>query len=187
MNPYEELGLPADATDQEIKAAYRAKSKKHHPDVGGDADKFSKVSESFQILISSERRSHYDSYGSDKPEAGNKVHTIIYDMITNLYTYYDISGLDIKQECINTVQTKIADLEAEYDSKLYKIRALENSLKRVKSNLRMKGDGVNFFEVVLEDKIKTIKKELNSLEMDKSLLGEVLEYLDKFECTIMED
>ena len=39
-NYYEELGLKANATKREIKSSYRKLVKKHHPDAGGEKEKF---------------------------------------------------------------------------------------------------------------------------------------------------
>ena len=46
------LGLQADAGPDAIKAAFRQLVKRHHPDVGGSADAFRRVSEAYQQLIS---------------------------------------------------------------------------------------------------------------------------------------
>ena len=39
-NFYEELGLEKNATKSEIKSSYRSLVKKHHPDAGGDKERF---------------------------------------------------------------------------------------------------------------------------------------------------
>lgn len=50
MNPYEVLGVDRDADDEEIKSAYREKAKEHHPDQGGDAEKFKDVQEAYEQI-----------------------------------------------------------------------------------------------------------------------------------------
>lgn len=63
---YEVLGVSKNATDQEIKKAYRQLAKKYHPDVnkdpGSDA-KFKEVQEAYDILSDKQKRSNYDQYG----------------------------------------------------------------------------------------------------------------------------
>lgn len=44
-NPFEVLGLPASASEAEVKAAYRAASRRLHPDAGGSDEAFRQVSE----------------------------------------------------------------------------------------------------------------------------------------------
>ena len=54
MEYYNLLGVSRDAQDQEIKKAFRKKAMKEHPDRGGDAEKFKKISEAYEVLIDSE-------------------------------------------------------------------------------------------------------------------------------------
>ena len=52
LDPWSILGVGPDASPEEIDRAYRAKSKKHHPDLGGDEWAFRIVARSFEILRS---------------------------------------------------------------------------------------------------------------------------------------
>jgi hypothetical protein len=52
LDPRSILGVRSDATLEEIERAFRAKSKKHHPDLGGDEWAFRVVARSFEILKS---------------------------------------------------------------------------------------------------------------------------------------
>lgn len=45
MDPFEVLGLPPTASPEQIRAAFRAKSRRVHPDVGGDARAFQQLVE----------------------------------------------------------------------------------------------------------------------------------------------
>jgi len=77
---YEILGVQRQATDKEIKAAYRRLARKVHPDVNpGDAraeERFKEISEAFAVLSDPEKRAKYDrggheAFGSDfDPFAG---------------------------------------------------------------------------------------------------------------------
>lgn len=50
-NAYTVLGLTPDADDTVVKAAYRALSKKHHPDQGGDPDEFKQINAAYEAII----------------------------------------------------------------------------------------------------------------------------------------
>jgi molecular chaperone DnaJ len=69
---YELLGVARDASDEDIKSAYRRQALKYHPDRNpGDAAaeaKFKEVTEAYQVLSDREKRAAYDRYG----EAGIK-------------------------------------------------------------------------------------------------------------------
>ncbi|KDN46107.1 TPR-like protein [Tilletiaria anomala UBC 951] len=64
---YKILGVEKSATDAEIKKAYRKESLKHHPDKGGDSEKFKLCSEAYSILSDDTKRRRYDA-GADDPE-----------------------------------------------------------------------------------------------------------------------
>jgi len=61
MDYYSILGVNKNASDKDIKSAYRKLAMQHHPDKGGDAQKFSKISEAYEILKDPVRRQEYDN------------------------------------------------------------------------------------------------------------------------------
>ena len=66
---YNVLGLKKDASDGEIKKAYRKLAMKYHPDhAKGDKsaeEKFKKISEAYAVLSDKEKRKQYDTFGSE--------------------------------------------------------------------------------------------------------------------------
>jgi molecular chaperone DnaJ len=64
MGLYEDLGVSKDAGPDEIKKAYRKLAREHHPDKGGDAEKFKKVQEAYEVLSDPEKRQNFDQFGT---------------------------------------------------------------------------------------------------------------------------
>lgn len=67
---YKILGVDKKASKADIKKAYRNLAKKHHPDKGGDAEKFKKISSAYDTLGDDKKRSQYDQFGSAGPNMG---------------------------------------------------------------------------------------------------------------------
>jgi len=67
---YKTLGVDKNASQDEIKKAFRTLAHKHHPDKGGDEKKFKEASEAYQVLSDEKKRSEYDTYGSTGPGQG---------------------------------------------------------------------------------------------------------------------
>ena len=70
MDPYSTLGVPKSATAETIKRAYKDKAKQHHPDRGGDTNKFAEISNAYDILKDPDKRAYYDHTGNTDPQAG---------------------------------------------------------------------------------------------------------------------
>ena len=68
-DPYEVLGVERDASEQQIKKAFRQLARELHPDVNAhdpDAEeKFKEAAEAYEILSDAERRATYDRYGHE--------------------------------------------------------------------------------------------------------------------------
>ena len=68
---YETLGVPRDADEKKIKAAYRKLARKWHPDLhSGKAkeqaeEKFKEINEAYEVLSDAEKRAKYDRLGSN--------------------------------------------------------------------------------------------------------------------------
>ncbi len=66
---YKILGVNKDASDADIKKAYRKLAMKYHPDHAkgdrGSEDRFKEISEAYAVLSDKEKRRQYDTYGSN--------------------------------------------------------------------------------------------------------------------------
>ncbi|WP_455443752.1 molecular chaperone DnaJ [Streptococcus salivarius] len=65
---YDRLGVSKDASQDEIKRAYRKMSKKYHPDINkepGAEEKYKEVQEAYETLSDDQKRAAYDQYGPD--------------------------------------------------------------------------------------------------------------------------
>lgn len=91
-NFYDVLGVKRDASDEEIRRAFRKLAAKYHPDAGGDEKKFKEISEAYTTLSNPEKRKEYDQMlmfggipGADFGGSGGRNRT---------YTYSNVGDVD---------------------------------------------------------------------------------------------
>ncbi|QZA88996.1 molecular chaperone DnaJ [Salinarchaeum sp. IM2453] len=72
---YEILGVSSDASEDEIKQAFREKAREYHPDVSDDPDaeeKFKKIQQAKEVLTDEEKRQIYDQVGHERFQQAQK-------------------------------------------------------------------------------------------------------------------
>lgn len=108
MNPYEVLGVPEDASQEEVKKAYRKKARENHPDLNPDdpgaAERMNKVNEAYDRIMNPEKyaRERVTQPGgagpfSGQPGQGGYTYTSgtgPYGWTTTTFTWEDIFGSD---------------------------------------------------------------------------------------------
>lgn len=71
---YEVLGVARNASEEEIKKAYKRLAKKYHPDLNPDSktaeEKFKEVNEAYEVLSDAEKRARYDQFGHAAANGG---------------------------------------------------------------------------------------------------------------------
>ncbi len=70
---YAVLGIPRNATADEIKRAYRKMARQYHPDLNHEPDaeeRFKEINEAYEVLSDPEKRAMYDRYGTVEPGMG---------------------------------------------------------------------------------------------------------------------
>lgn len=90
MSLYEELELLKNCTFEEIKHQYRHLANIHHPDKGGDIEKFKRIKFAYEVLIDPDRRKLYDETDSTaaplslRTEAVTQLSNVFFSVISNV-------------------------------------------------------------------------------------------------------
>lgn len=86
---YSTLGVAKNASQDEIKRAYRKLASQHHPDKGGDKNKFQEVQAAYAILSDEQKRAEYDNprpqFGGFGGGFGDGVHVNINDIFSQMF------------------------------------------------------------------------------------------------------
>ncbi|MDI9325606.1 MAG: J domain-containing protein [Alphaproteobacteria bacterium] len=92
MDYYKTLGVQKNATQDEIKKAFRSLAQKHHPDKGGSADQFKKINEAYQTLGDTEKRKKYDQFGSNYSQYQQNTHSDFSDIFGQGFSNVEFDG-----------------------------------------------------------------------------------------------
>jgi len=78
---YDILNIPKNASEKEIKKAYRTLTKKYHPDIckdEGAEEKFKDINEAYSVLSDSQKRAQYDQMGHNVFTSASKTSSILF-------------------------------------------------------------------------------------------------------------
>lgn len=140
---YKILGVKANASEEQIKKAYRKKVKKHHPDVGGDPEKFNQIQEAYDILSDPEKRKAYDTTGVTSTEPNNDLQVAVELVINKIR--YKIDGIENKDlltkgglllEILMSLKDEIKEQEQKITYEKERIGLLKILRKRMKTKKR---------------------------------------------------
>src|SRR5580658_10891256 len=180
---YKILDVPKDATEAEIKRAYREKAAKAHPDRrGGDAAKMAEVNTAYRILSDHSSRRRYDEGGTELPKesltqlAVKCIMQILGQIIDVVPEHHDVMEELAKQIGGNlNIHTQ---KRHEWQTKL---RKAEVHRKRIKRSAGRTAKGRNFIDDLIADKIRMAKLKIGECDYQLKILERAMELAAEFE------
>ena len=135
---YEELGVEHDASEADIRAAYRRRAKQAHPDAGGTADEFERINRAKLVLLNSSRRQKYDETGKIDDSADdslaramNVVSNVIDEVLATIERKGgDIMNFDVVEDAKRVLDGRIRTSENHIVQSRNTIKTLKNIIKR---------------------------------------------------------
>lgn len=118
MDHYSTLGVSRDASQDEIKKAYRKLAMTHHPDKGGDPAEFQKLNDAYEVLSNPDKKLQYDnpSVRSNNPFGGDFQFDQNHFDLSNIFNHIFGGGRGpaggINQKQIFRTQVSISLLDA---------------------------------------------------------------------------
>lgn len=171
---YDNLGIPRNASKDEIKKAYRKKAKKAHPDKGGTHEQFTRLLLAYNTLSDDEKRKRYDETGSDKEPV-------------NLNAAAMERMIPLVRSIINKCQQAAGafDLIALLEENVFQVRKNiegaiqknQQSIKRTREILNRIKPKENPFAPVLEADIEGFESAIESAKQEMLITDECLKIL----------
>lgn len=177
QNHYDVLGVPPDADDTTIKKAWKKRISATHPDrEGGDAEEAAAVNTAYEVLSNPARRKAFDEGKDDQPVVDQLTAFIMTHFIAVVAG--DVAGgknwIAKTRERIQAEGRK-ADLN-EIELKR-QVRGFERSIKY----LVFKGKGNPLLINVIENRIETLKKGLETVKEDRELVASAIRFLEDYD------
>lgn len=179
MSHYETLGVPKNASRDDVRKAYRKKAQKHHPDKGGKPDEFFPIQRAYDVLNDPMRREHYDATGDDtqEPDIRGMALQNIGALFIQIVEQEDVDHTNI----VGAMRDAFKKAQAAEQLQLVELRRSivkrEKALKRV----RHKGAGPNILEQMLNSDIAQRKQKMDAIEQKGLLFEEVFRVLKEYE------
>lgn len=181
MTLYDDLGVPKDASPDEIKKAHRRGVKKHHPDTGGDREQFDKVQRAFVVLYDPARREKYDRTGETEQQPDNELAKVS-ELIMQAFDKAVQNNLDRFEyvDLADSTRIILRDSLRHHEKKIQEttvgLEALEKILRRVK----YKGKKHDIIGNVLRQRIQSTRQGLDQMTRDKKMVEAAILYAKSF-------
>ena len=180
-NLYETLGVDKTASGEEIKKAYRKKSKKIHPDHGGNAMEFANVATAYRLLTNPQTRSEYDRTGDVKQFDPDKA---IYDTVAGIFyqaldkAIDDLESMDI----LEAVREHFRESSRQGKEVRKKAEGEIEKLKKASKKLKFKKTDIpNLLQNVFDNRIQDLESKSAEVERHEFICIGALKYLENFE------
>lgn len=111
------LGVDKNASEADIKKAFRKLTLKHHPDKGGDEAKFKEISAAYEVLGNPQKKELYDKYGLEGVKNGGGMSAGFED----IFSMFSGRSQNRRRKVQPTKVTVEVSLEDIYNGKLIKL------------------------------------------------------------------
>lgn len=183
MNLYEVLGVGKTSRRSTIKKAYYALAKRHHPDIGGDPEKFREAHVAYSVLRDTAKRKRYDETGAYDEDTINSEATRVMKIIVDLFQAFCDQGLAFKDD-IDAHASLVKALQDQIDIGNGALGDVREALLRYEGlrgrMMRKLDDKANVFENIIEDKIKALKQQREGIEKAVKDLTLAMEEMENY-------
>ena len=186
MSLYDDLDLPADATETQIKAAHRKAAKRHHPDAGGKREDFERVQRAALILRDPARRERYDRDGTVEDEAAvDRELQGAVSLMNEVFQAALASSPSLERtDIIGGAKAMLAESIRHVEQQQKDERKTKARFEKAAKRLRHKGKGPNMLGQIIGDKIASCQAQIDRLALNISAHKRASGLLDEYDWTV---
>jgi curved DNA-binding protein CbpA len=180
LSHYDTLGVPPDATPDQIKQAKRRAAQKAHPDKGGSDAEMAAVNRAYEVLSNAESREHYDQTGEDPGAPVDGGSMVLMQLFERAIEECD--G-DVLAFCHKKLDRALSDLKSDEDETRVVIRKLSKKRDRLKT----RDDRPNIFASLIDQKLAEKQARLRSIDRGRANAKAAKEHLAAYESTYVPE
>ena len=175
---YDDLELPKTCNAEEIKQKYRILAQLHHPDKGGDVEKFKRMKLAYEVLSDPIKREHYDSTGDHyndiniDSEVMGRLAFMVSQFVQHINPEFDDLILKMKIE-IRALQQLTTNAIIECNDLIAKFNIISKKI-------RLKKEGENLLKLVVDKKVLGLHNEVINHKRGLIVFARMLEVLDDY-------
>ena len=188
---YDLLGVSPEATLEEIKTAFRAKSKECHPDIPANKDVdlsiFENITIAHDILKDERLRDDYDKYGLfDGQTEGDANSYVAINRLMKFIGDVIFKNIEDPSELLTVNVVEIARKMANgaYSSCQEKVRRIESAIENIsvmQERYTYKGSEVDVFALAVKSQIENLGKEVRDQKAEMRVAKKAVEMLQDYE------
>ena len=175
---YDDLELPKNCTSEEIKQKYRILAQLHHPDKGGDVEKFKRMKLAYEVLSDPIKREHYDSTGDHYSDVNldSEVMGRLSVMVSQFVQHInpEIDDLILK------MRIEIRALQQMTTNAIIECNDLIAKFNIISKKIRLKKEGENLLKLVVDKKVLGLHNEVINHKRGLIVFARMLEVLDDY-------
>ena len=175
---YDDLELPKNCTSEEIKQKYRILAQLHHPDKGGDVEKFKRMKLAYEVLSDPIKREHYDSTGdhySDvnlDSEVMGRLSVMVSQFVQHINPEFD--------DLILKMRIEIRALQQMTTNAIIECNDLIAKFNIISKKIRLKKEGENLLKLVVDKKVLGLHNEVINHKRGLIVFARMLEVLEDY-------
>lgn len=176
MNHYEVLGVPRNASQAEVKKAFRERAWRAHPDRGGSPETMTALNKAYDVLMDPELREQYDRTGDDRVLA-----TLDYmarDAVMN--AVMQLIDTEHDQDIVAAMVAGFTARQDEIGRDLSTIPGRIARMQRRAQRVRAKGQA-NLVQMIVAQRVAQLDKVRQDLEGSLPIIARALEMVAEHE------
>lgn len=185
---YDDLDLPRDASEADVRRAFRRQAKKAHPDAGGSPEKFGAIKLAHDVLIDPQRRAKYDKTGRFEDGPANNALSDVMSMIGGalddaiqaaIGAHRDPAACDLKAGVLASLDKGVEQLRKQQED----MRKGAKLARRLAKRWRRKGKKgeKNVMATMLEARANQIDEGLKGVEASLETIKRAKEWLKDYD------